>query len=173
MDLKQSIRTIPDFPKPGVMFRDVTTLFADPVAFRVTINRLVGALEPHDPTMVAGIEARGFILGGALAKALGAGFLSVRKAGKLPGETHTQSYELEYGQATLEVHVDGAKPGAKVVVVDDLIATGGTALATIELIRRLGGEASAFAAVIDLPALGGAEKIRAAGVPVETLLTYE
>lgn len=172
MDLTEKIRTIPDFPKPGIMFRDVTTLFGDAEAFRTAVARLVAAVEPLRPDLIAGIEARGFILGGAMAEKLGVGFAPVRKAGKLPFDAIAEDYDLEYGSATLEMHVDAAAKGARVAIVDDLIATGGTGLAAIALVRRLSADPVAFAAVIDLPDLGGAARIEGAGVPVHALTTF-
>lgn len=172
MDLTEKIRTIPDFPKPGIKFRDVTTLFGDAEAFRTAVARLVAAVEPLRPDLIAGIEARGFILGGAMSEKLGVGFAPVRKAGKLPFDAIAEDYDLEYGSATLEMHVDAAAKGARVAIVDDLIATGGTGLAAIALVRRLSAEPVAFAAVIDLPDLGGAARIEGAGVPVHALTTF-
>ncbi len=173
IDLKEHIRTIPDFPEKGVMFRDVTPLFAHVEAFDAACGRLADAFRAHRVDMIAGIEARGFILGGAIARELGLGFAPARKKGKLPWRTISAEYALEYGTATLEMHEDALEAGARVGVVDDLIATGGTGLAAIELSRRLGAEVVAFGAVIDLPELGGAKRIRDAGAPVTTLIAYE
>lgn len=170
--LEDHIRTIADFPKPGILFRDVTTLFQNGEAFASAIDQLAERLAPHRLDLIAGIEARGFVLGGALAYKMDLGFAAVRKKGKLPSATIEESYELEYGEAVIEMHQDAAAAGQRVAVVDDLIATGGTGLAGVSLIRRLGAEAVVFAALVDLPDLGGADKIRAAGAPVEALLTY-
>ncbi|MEL6281139.1 MAG: adenine phosphoribosyltransferase [Pseudomonadota bacterium] len=173
MNLKDHIRTIPDFPKPGIMFRDVTTLFAHPDGFRETISRLVEIARVGRPDHIAGYDARGFVLAGAIAEKLGLGVTLLRKKGKLPGDTIFEEYELEYGTAALEIHSDAVGPGQRVFLVDDLIATGGTGLAGVNLIRRLNAEVTGFAAVIDLPELGGADRIRSAGVEVEALVAFE
>lgn len=173
VDLKAHIRAIPDFPSKGIVFRDVTPLFAHVEAFDAACARLSEAFRAHDVDMIAGIEARGFILGGAIARELEIGFAPVRKQGKLPWRTISADYDLEYGSATLEMHEDALERGARVGVVDDLIATGGTGIAAIDLTRRLGAEAVAFGAVIDLPELGGAQRIAATGVPVSTLIAFE
>ena len=170
--LKAAVRTIPDFPKAGIMFRDVTTLFGDQKAFKAAVDALSGHFAGMDVGQVAGIEARGFVLGGALAHQLGAGFTAVRKKGKLPHKVYSQDYQLEYGTDTLEVHVDAVSPGTRVVVVDDLLATGGTACAAIQLLRQAGAEVIGAAFVIDLPDLGGGSKIEALGVPVTKLIDY-
>lgn len=172
MTLKDSIRTIPDFPKPGIMYRDITTLLADPKALKESIAQLAKALRAYEPDMIAGIEARGFIFGAAVAAELGLGFIPVRKAGKLPHETYSQDYELEYGTDTLEVHKDVMSKGARVVLVDDLIATGGTALAAAALLRRAGAMIVAAGFVIDLPDLGGAQKLEAADISAISLVAY-
>ncbi len=172
--LKSLVRTIPDFPKPGIQFRDVTTLFSDPAGMSGAVKALAamaGSYERVD--LVAGIEARGFILGAALAIELGVGFVPVRKKGKLPGATIEESYELEYGTDTLEVHLDAIRPGNRVLLIDDLIATGGTALAAHRLIERAGGDVPAALFVIDLPDLGGADRLRAAGLAVSVLMDFE
>ncbi|MEO1292396.1 MAG: adenine phosphoribosyltransferase [Pseudomonadota bacterium] len=171
-DLKQHVRTIPDFPKPGIQFRDITTLFAHPGAFATAVDGLAQRFAGEKPDLVACLEARGFVLGGAIAVQLGAGFVPLRKAGKLPAEVISESYILEYGEAVLEVHADAVKPGQRVLLIDDLIATGGTGLAGVALIQRLGGEPAGFGAVIDLPDLGGADRIRDVGLRVETLIDY-
>jgi len=172
--LKSLVRTIPDFPKPGIQFRDVTTLFADPDGMAGSVRALADAAKIYHPIdAVAGIEARGFILGAALAIELGVGFIPVRKKGKLPGETISEEYELEYGTDVLEIHTDAVKPGARVLLIDDLIATGGTALAAHRLIERAGGAVSAAMFVIDLPDLGGADRLRAAGLDVSVLMDFE
>jgi adenine phosphoribosyltransferase len=173
MDLKDLIRTIPDYPKPGIMFRDITTLLGDPRGFRRTVDELVQPLAGLKIDKVAGIEARGFILGGAAAHQLSAGFIPIRKKGKLPHKTVAVEYALEYGTDTVEIHVDALRPGERVLLVDDLIATGGTALAAVELLRQGGAEIVAAAFVIDLPELGGARRLRDAGVSVSTLVSFE
>jgi len=170
--LKALGRTIPDFPRPGVQFRDITTLLLDPVGLAGAVDALAATIEgPVD--LGAGIEARGFAIGGALAVRLGAGLLLVRKDGKLPGETIAEDYALEYGTDRLAMHVDACAPGARVLVVDDLIATGGTALAAVRLVRRAGGEVVGARFLIDLPALGGAEALRDAGVEAVSLMAFE
>lgn len=171
-DLKQLIRTIPDHPLPGVQFRDITTLLGDPYGFSESVRRLSDLLGASGGHKVAGIEARGFILGGAVAARLGLGFVPVRKRGKLPFETVGCDYELEYGTDRVEIHVDAVRPGEKVIIIDDLIATGGTALAAVELFRTVGVEVAAAAAAIDLPDLGGSRRLREAGVPVFTLVEF-
>ncbi len=171
--LKDAIRTIPDYPKPGIMFRDITTLLGDAWAFRRAVDELVQPYAGSKVDKVAGIEARGFILGGAVAHQLSAGFVPIRKKGKLPHETVRVSYLLEYGEDEMEMHADALVKGERVILVDDLIATGGTALAAVELLRRLGAEVVAACFVIDLPEIGGADKLRAAGVDVRTLLAFE
>jgi adenine phosphoribosyltransferase len=167
------IRTIVDFPHEGIMFRDVTTLFADPRGFRMAIDQMLHPYAGMQIDKVVGLEARGFILGGAIAHQLSVGFIPIRKKGKLPGATISQSYTLEYGEAIVEVHDDAISPGEKVLVVDDLIATGGTAEAGIKLIERLGGEILSCAFIIDLPALGGRAKLEAMGMDVTALCTFD
>ena len=173
MDLKAHIRTIPDFPEPGIMFRDVTTLFGHADALQEAVARLGDLFKDEKLQMVAGIEARGFILGGAIACRLGAGFVPIRKKGKLPGTTISQDYTLEYGEAIVEIHDDALQPGEKVLVVDDLLATGGTAEAGIKLIERLGADIVGCAFVIDLPELGGRQKLEALGMDVYALCEFE
>ncbi|MFC6198651.1 adenine phosphoribosyltransferase [Ponticaulis profundi] len=173
MDLKETIRTIPDYPKPGIMFRDVTTLLGQPRAFRQAIDELVQPYAGLGIDKVAGIEARGFILGGAAAHQLSAGFVPLRKKGKLPYKTITESYQLEYGVDEMEMHEDAIVKGDRVLLVDDLIATGGTAEAAIKLLRRAGAEIVAAAFVVDLPELGGADRIRALSCEVQALMAFE
>lgn len=173
MDLKSIIRTIPDYPKPGIMFRDVTTLLGDARGFRRAIDELVQPLAGAKIDKVAGIEARGFILGGAIAHQLSVGFIPIRKKGKLPWKTMAERYDLEYGVDEVEMHVDAVAPGEKVLLVDDLIATGGTAAAAVKLIERGGGQVVLCSFVVDLPELGGAAKLRAAGKQVVALVSFE
>lgn len=171
-DLKALVRTIPDFPKPGIHFRDVTTLLLDPAGLRGTIDALVASV--HGPIdLIAAIDARGFAVGGAMATALGAGMLLIRKDGKLPGATIAEDYALEYGTDRLAIHVDACAPGAKVLLVDDLIATGGTAMAAARLIERAGGKLVGARFVIDLPDLGGAQMLHDAGIEVKSLIEFE
>jgi adenine phosphoribosyltransferase len=172
MNLADSIRTIPDYPKPGIMFRDITTLLGDARAFRKAVDELVQPFAGLKIDKVAGIEARGFILGGAVAHQLSAGFVPLRKKGKLPHRTIGVEYALEYGVDSMEMHVDALAAGERVMLVDDLIATGGTALAAAELLRRGGAQIVAAAFVVDLPDLGGAQRLREAGVPVSTLVAF-
>jgi adenine phosphoribosyltransferase len=173
MNLKDSIRTIPDYPKAGIMFRDITTLLGDARAFRRAVDELVQPFAGRKIDKVAGIEARGFILGGAVAHQLSAGFVPLRKKGKLPHKTVAVEYALEYGVDVIEMHLDAVLAGERVMLVDDLIATGGTAIAAVELLRRCGAEVVAAAFVVDLPELGGAEKLRTLGLPVSTLVAFE
>ncbi len=172
MSLADTIRTIADYPKPGILFRDITTLLIDARAFRRAVDELVQPFAGRKIDTVAGIEARGFILGGAVAHQLSAGFLPVRKKGKLPAETLRQTYALEYGTDEVEIHVDAVKPGQSVLIVDALIATGGTCEAAIQLLRRAGADIVGAAFVIDLPDLGGAARIAALGVPVQSLVAF-
>ena len=167
------IRTIPDYPKPGIQFRDITTLLANPAAYRETIDQLAVPYLNAGIDRVIGIEARGFILGGALADRLHAGFVPVRKKGKLPHETLRVAYALEYGTDEIEIHRDAVAHGERVLIVDDLIATGGTALAAVQLLDTLGATIVAAAFVIDLPELGGSEKLRARGIATHTLLSFD
>ena len=166
LNIKDTIRTIPDYPKPGIMFRDITTLLGNAQAFRRAVDELV---HPYAGT---GIEARGFILGGAVAHQLSAGFVPIRKKGKLPHETVTIAYSLEYGIDEMEMHKDAIAPGERVILVDDLIATGGTAEAATRLMQDIGAEVVAACFVIDLPDLGGRAKVEALGVPVRTLVEF-
>ena len=167
------IRTIPDYPKPGIHFRDITTLLADQIAYRETIDQLAAPYQNARIDRVVGIEARGFILGGALADRLHAGFVPVRKKGKLPHETLRVAYALEYGTDEIEIHRDAIAHGERVLLVDDLIATGGTALAAVQLLETLDATIVAAAFVIDLPELGGSEKLRARGIATHTLLSFD
>jgi adenine phosphoribosyltransferase len=171
-ELEELIRTIPDYPKPGIMFRDITTLLQHPKGLKLSVDGLADAFRDEAIDLVAGIEARGFILGGAVAHALGKGFVPIRKKGKLPHVTLSQEYALEYGVDSVEVHADACKPGQRVLVIDDLIATGGTAEAGLALIRRLGGVVVGAGFVIDLPELGGADRLREAGVNVQSLVSF-
>jgi adenine phosphoribosyltransferase len=171
-DLKALVRTIPDFPKPGIQFRDITTLLLDGPGFAASVERLAAQVG-RKPDLVAGIEARGFVVGAALAQRLGTGLLLIRKAGKLPAETIAEEYALEYGSDRLTMHVDACAPGARVLLVDDLIATGGTALASVRLIRRAGADVIGAAFIIDLPELGGATRLREQGLPVRSLISFE
>jgi adenine phosphoribosyltransferase len=173
LDLRDHIRTVPDFPKPGIMFRDVTTLFSSPPAMRKMIQGFQDQWADLPYDYVAGIDARGFIIGGALALHLGVGFVPVRKMGKLPAETIAEDYELEYGTATIELHRDAVPAGARVLIVDDLIATGGTALAAINLFRRLDAEIVGCGFLVDLPELGGADRIAEQGVSVRSLCAFK
>ena len=170
-DLAALIRNIPDYPKPGIMFRDVSTLLLDGAGFRATIDRLAAKVSP-DTELIAGIEARGFIVAAGLSYALGLGKLMLRKPGKLPGEKIGVDYELEYGTDRIEMHVGHVKPGQKVLLVDDLIATGGTALAGVDLIRQGGGKVEQALFIVDLPDLGGAKKLRVQNIRVESLIGF-
>lgn len=170
MDLKSKIRAIPDFPKPGILFYDITTLLADPAASREVIDRLAEPYADQKVDKIVGIESRGFIFGAPLAERLGVGFVPVRKPGKLPAESIEESYDLEYGENTLCIHKDAIAPGERVLVIDDLLATGGTMAATAKLIQRLEGEIVALACVIELLFLNGREKLK--GLPVFSVLTY-
>ena len=172
-DLRSAIRTIPDYPKPGIEFRDITTLLGNPRAFRRAIDELVQPWAGTKMDKVAGMEARGFILGGAVAHQLSAGFVPIRKKGKLPFTTVSIAYSLEYGVDEMEMHQDAVHPGEKVILVDDLIATGGTAEGAVRLLKQIGADVVAACFVIDLPALGGAQKIRDMGVPVRTLVSFD
>ena len=171
--VRDYIRTIVDFPHEGILFRDVTTLFADPRGFRMAIDQLLHPSAGMEIDKVVGLEARGFILGGAIAHQLTVGFVPVRKKGKLPGRTISQDYKLEYGEAIVEVHDDAIQPGEKILLVDDLLATGGTAEAGIKLIERLGGEIIGCAFIIDLPDLGGRKLLETLGYEVHALCEFE
>jgi adenine phosphoribosyltransferase len=169
-DLRAKIREVPDFPKPGILFYDITTLLKEPEAFAEVVNRMADLVKDERIDVVVGMESRGFIFAAPLAYKLGAGFVPVRKLGKLPAETIEVEYDLEYGTATLEVHRDAISAGQRVLIVDDLLATGGTVIGTIELVRRLGGEIASLAFMVELTALNGRQKL--AEFTIHTLLTY-
>jgi len=171
--VKSKIRTIPDFPKQGIMFRDITTLLKDAQGFRKVVDELVQRYVDIHIDIVVGLEARGFIIGGAVAHQLGKGFVPIRKAGKLPAETESYEYELEYGTDTVEVHKDSIKKGDKVLIVDDLLATGGTATAAAKLVEKLGGDVVEIAFIIDLPDVGGRKKLEEAGYRMFALCEFE
>ena len=173
MNLKNLIRTIPNYPKEGVMFRDITTLIQHPAGFRRTVDELVHPFAGGDINRIAGIEARGFILGGAVAHQLSIGFIAVRKKGKLPWQTISVEYELEYGTDELEIHIDSIEKGDRILIIDDLIATGGTALAATQLVRDAGGEVVGASFIVDLPDLGGRKRLEEMGVPVRCLMEFE
>lgn len=170
IDLKSYIRDIPDFPKPGILFRDITPLLASPIAFKETIQRMTDPFRGHEIDVIVGAEARGFIFATPMAMELDAGFVPVRKPGKLPGETHSHSYALEYGEDSLEIHIDDIKPGQRVLIVDDLLATGGTIDACCKLIEKTGATVVACAFLIELQGLGGSDRI--AGQEKFVLLDY-
>src|SRR5580700_7990977 len=172
-EIREAIRAIPDYPKPGVTFRDITTLLGNARIFRAVIDQLLEPWAAAHIDRVAGIEARGFILGGALAHQLSAAFVPIRKKGKLPHTTVRIAYSLEYGLDEMEMHADAVRPGERVILVDDLIATGGTAEGAVKLLRQIGANVAAACFIIDLPDLGGAAKLRAMDVPVRTLMTFE
>ena len=172
-DLKDAIRSIPDYPKPGIMFRDITTLLADARAFRRAVDELVNPWAGNKIDKVAGMEARGFILGGAVAHQVSAGFVPIRKKGKLPHKRVSIAYSLEYGLDEMEMHEDAVAKDDRVILVDDLIATGGTAEGAVKLLRQLGAQVLAACFIIDLPDLGGAAKLRQLDVPVRTLISFE
>ena len=172
-DLKSTIRNIPDYPKPGIMFRDITTLLGNARAFRRAVDELVQPWAGRKIDKVAGIEARGFILGGAVAHQVSAGFIPIRKKGKLPHTTVRIAYSLEYGLDEMEIHEDAVTKGERVIIVDDLIATGGTAEGAVKLLRQMGAEILAACFIVDLPDLGGAEKLRKLNVPVRTLMAFD
>ena len=171
--IRQAVRTIADWPAPGIQFSDITPLMHDPKIFRMLIDSFVHRYQGQDIQGIAALDARGFLLGAPLAYELGLTLVPVRKQGKLPYETISQSYDLEYGSATIELHTDAFKPGDKVLVIDDLIATGGTMLAACELIKQLGAEVIECAAIIDLPVLGGSQKISEAGFPVYSVCDFD
>jgi adenine phosphoribosyltransferase len=170
--LRGHIRTVPDWPAPGVQFRDITPLLQEPDVFRVLIDAFAGRARLHRPDVVAGLDARGFILGSVVAYLLGVGFIPIRKKGKLPFTTVEETYELEYGSATVELHTDAVKPGQRVVLIDDLIATGGTMMAGKKLLEKLGGVVVEGCAIVDLPELGGSKRLRDAGLDVFTFVDF-
>lgn len=170
MDIRDHIRTVPDFPKPGILFYDISTLLAHAGAWRSTVDQLAAAVRPHQPDMLVGIESRGFLAAAPLALELGIGFAMVRKQGKLPGRTLKHTYDLEYGTDTVEVQEDIVKPGQRVVVLDDLLATGGTMAASIALLRKLGADVRACAFIIELGFLGGRSRL---DVPAISLIRYD
>jgi adenine phosphoribosyltransferase len=170
MDFKEHIRAIPDFPKPGILFYDISTLLAHPQAWRATVEQLAAAIQPHRPDLLVGIESRGFLVAAPLAYAMGSGFAMVRKKGKLPGKTVGHSYDLEYGTDTIEVQHDAISSGQRVVIVDDLVATGGTMQAAIDLVQRQGGEVTAAACIIELAFLNGRRRLN---VPLTSMVVYD
>jgi adenine phosphoribosyltransferase len=170
MDLKKHIRSIPDFPKPGILFYDISTLLAHPAAWQECVDRLADAVAPHRPDMLVGIESRGFLTAAPLALKLGCGFMMVRKKGKLPGETVRFTYDLEYGTDTIEIQADAVTQGQRLVILDDLLATGGTAAAAVALLRQVGADVRAAAFIIELSFLKGRKKL---DVPVTTLMAYD
>ncbi len=172
-ELIAAIRNIPDYPKPGIMFRDITTLLGNPRAFRRAVDELVHPFAGTKVDKIAGMEARGFILGGAVAHQLSAGFIPIRKKGKLPHDVVSIAYSLEYGLDEMEMHRDAVVPGEKVILIDDLIATGGTAVGAVSLLRQMGADVIASCFVIDLPELGGRKKLEALGVDVRTLIAFD
>ncbi|ACD89446.1 MAG: adenine phosphoribosyltransferase [Chlorobium limicola] len=175
MPIKSRIRSIPDYPKKGIMFRDITTLIKDPVGFRLVIDSLTQRYLENgvDFDMIVGIEARGFIIGGALSYTLGKGFVPVRKPGKLPADVVSQEYELEYGSDKIEIHMDALEKGTRVLLVDDLLATGGTALAAAALVEKVGGVVAEMAFIVNLPDVGGEQKIRDKGYSIYSLTDFE
>ncbi len=173
MDFTQFIRTIPDYPKPGIMFRDITTLINDPIGLSASIDTLASHFRGANISVVAGIEARGFIIGGAIAQALRTGFIPIRKQGKLPWNTLGEDYQLEYGSDRLEIHEDAIKPGARVLLIDDLIATGGTAIAAAKLVERAKGIVAGAGFLVDLTDLGGAKKMVKRNITVHALCEFE
>ena len=173
MSLKEKIRTIPNWPKEGIMFRDITTLLQDPEGFKETIDSFVERYKDFDIDYVCGIEARGFILGAPLALALGKGFIPIRKKGKLPGDTISQEYELEYGTDTIEIHSDAIKANQKVLIIDDLLATGGTIFGAIDLIKKVNAKVVECAFLVDLPEIGGSKKLENNNIPYFKLVDFE
>ncbi len=170
MDFKEHIRAIPDFPKPGILFYDISTLLAHPEAWQATVEQLAAAIRPHRPDLLVGIESRGFLVAAPVAYAIGSGFAMLRKSGKLPGKTARHSYDLEYGTDTIELQEDAISPGQRVIIVDDLIATGGTMQAAIELVERQGGAVAAAVCIIELGFLNGRRRLT---VPLTSMVVYE
>jgi adenine phosphoribosyltransferase len=170
MDLKQHIRSVPDFPRPGILFYDISTLLAHPEAWQTTVQRLADALQPHQPDLLIGIESRGFLVAAPLAYTLGRGFAMVRKQGKLPGPTVRFTYDLEYGSDTIEIQEDAITPGQRIIILDDLLATGGTMQAAISLVRQRGGVVTAAACIIELSFLRGRRRI---DVPFTSMIAYD
>jgi adenine phosphoribosyltransferase len=170
MDLKDHIRSVADFPKPGILFYDISTLLAHPTAWHATVERLTAALRPRQPDLLVGIESRGFLVAAPLAYCMGCGFVMIRKRGKLPGETIRFTYDLEYGQDTIEIQADAIRTGQRVIVMDDLLATGGTMVAAIALCRQVGAEVAAAACIIELSFLGGRDRV---DVPFTSMVAYE
>ena len=170
--IRNAIRSVPDWPSPGVTFRDITPILQDPRSFRVLVDLFVYRYMRHRLDLVAGIDARGFMLGSVLAYELNLGFVPVRKKGKLPYQTLAEEYTLEYGNATVEMHTDAVKPGQRVLLIDDLIATGGTMVAAAKLLQRLGANVVEAAAIIDLPGLGGSTTLKETGLPIYTVCTF-
>lgn len=170
MDLKQHIRSVPDFPKPGILFYDISTLLAHPAAWQECVDQLAATVNPHKPDLLVGIESRGFLTAAPLALKLGCGFMMVRKKGKLPGKTVRYTYDLEYGTDTIEIQADAVKPGQRLVILDDLLATGGTASAAVALLRQVGADVRSAAFIIELSFLDGRKKL---DVPVTTLISYD
>jgi len=170
MDLKEHIRGIPDFPKPGILFYDISTLLAHPRAWQYTVERLGDEIAQYKPDLLMGIESRGFLVAAPLALRLGCGFAMIRKKGKLPGQTIAYTYDLEYGTDEIEIQADAVRPGQTIIIVDDLLATGGTANAAVQLVRKVGGNAAALAAIIELTFLDGRGKL---DIPVHTLIAYD
>ncbi|MCX2862241.1 adenine phosphoribosyltransferase [Paucibacter sp. PLA-PC-4] len=170
--IKSHIRTVPDWPSAGVQFRDITPLLSNPRVFRVLIDQFVHRYFDAKPTAIAGLDARGFIIGSVLAYELNIGFIPIRKKGKLPFTTVEETYELEYGSATVEMHTDAVKPGDRIVLIDDLIATGGTMMAGAKLLQRLGAQVVEGAAIVDLPELGGSRRLQESGLPLFTLVDF-
>ncbi len=170
MNIKDYIRPVPDFPKPGILFYDISTLLAHPMAWSAAMDRLAEAVTPYEPQLLAGIESRGFLVAAPLALKLGCGFIMVRKRGKLPGDTISHTYALEYGTDSIEIQADALTPGQRIVVLDDLLATGGTAAATVALLRQVGGDVKAAAFIIELGFLGGRSKL---DIPITALVSYD
>ena len=171
--IKDLIRTIPDYPEPGILFRDITTLLEDPAGFRMTIEEMLKSVKGLKISKVAGIEARGFIIGGAIAYELGVGFVPIRKKGKLPWDVISQDYQLEYGTDTVEIHTDSIKPDETILLVDDLLATGGTVCAAIELVQRSQGKVVGCSFIVDLPDLGGQKKLLDRDIPMFSLCEFK